>query len=211
MWMMKKMEIPIPSIPEKIKDKMISREAFQQYGLSTVFERIFKKNMFQLINTVYPGQFEIWEIGKTPANYWDNLIHAYRAALWVVQKEKIEEKKISEAIHGGKIRKESFAKYNLAGMLKNVFDNDLYKAYLPYILPQKQDVEAFMRELVLYSVVQKQIREMEVSQPIKNVIRKILFRPMIFGPEFTHARFLKRLRKRIRTRMQSMVSLIETK
>jgi len=211
MWMMKKMEIPIPAIPQRIKDKTICREAFKQYGLSTVFERIFKKNMFHLINTVYPGQFEIWEIGKTPVDHWDNLIHAYRAAQWVAKKEGVDEKKIAEALRSGKITKETFAKYNLASMLKNVFDNDLLKAYLPCILPKKQDVEAFMRELVLFSIVQRQIRDLEVPTRVKHLMRKMFFRPMIFGAAFNHARILKRLRKRIRRRMQEMVNLVDAK
>lgn len=204
-WMIRKMEIPISAIPGRIKDKTISRETFKQYGLSTVFERLFKKNMFLLFNAAYPGQFEIWEIGKVPGDHWDDLLRAYRAALWICKKERIDEKKIAKAIRTKRIRKETFAKYGLGGMLKKCFDNDLYKAYLPYILPKKQDVELFMRDVILQTIIQKQIRDLQPSTGLMKLLRHLFFKTLLSSVERTQIRFYRRIQKRVKQRMGEMV------
>jgi hypothetical protein len=207
-WMIRRMEIPLSAIPAKIKDRTLSRETFKHHGLSTVFERIFKKNMYQAINTAFPGVFEIWEIGKVPPDYWENMIQAYKAALWVSHRERIPPEGIAKAIRTRRLRKETFIKYGLGGMLKSVFDNDVWKAYLPYILPKREYVDVLMRDVILLAVLHKQMRKIESTNSIVRALRSMFFRPLLSEIERQQLRLYKRIKKRIRHRMGEMTTLV---
>lgn len=207
-WMIRRMEIPLSAIPAKIKDRTLSRETFKQHGLSTVFERVFKKNMYQAINTAFPGMFEVWEIGKVPADYWENMLQAYRAALWVSHRERIPPEGIARAIRTRRLRKETFIKHGLGGMLKSVFDSDVWKAYLPYILPKREYVDVLMRDVILLAVLHKQMRKIESTNSISRALRSMFFRPLLSEVERQQLRLYKRIKKRIRHRMGEMTTLV---
>lgn len=209
-WMIRQLNIPVSGIPDAIQNKTLSRAAFQQYGLSTVFERIYKKNMVQLINTVYPNQFEIWEIGRVPPEYWDNVINGYRAALWIARKEKIPEKKIAWAIRCGKIGKPSFAKYGLGGMLKKIFDSDLRLAFMPYLLTYQKDIASLLREAMLLSLLQMRIRQIKSQSSFSRFFKGLLFRPLTTSVERGQLRAYDRIKKRVKQRMGDLSTRILT-
>ncbi len=201
-WFVATLGIPVASIPERIKDRTISRETFAAHGLSTVFERIYKKNMFHILNAAYPGRFEIWELGKVPVEHWENLMNAYRAALWVARREGVDFRALPAAIRTHKLKKEHFSKYGLGGMLKRCFEDDLLKAYLPYLLPTRQDTEALMREVVLLSALHKQMRELRAGPA---VLRALRFVPFVVSPFERHQkRLYERMKKRITQRIEEL-------
>ncbi len=207
-WMIRQLRIPVASIPDRIRDRTISRHTFAAYGLSTVFERLYKKNTFQLINAAFPGLFEIWEIGKVPVDYWDDLIHAYRAAWWVARKEGVRQEELLSAIVTQRLKKDAFSKYNLGGMLKKCFQDNLRKAYLPYLLPKKQETEALMRDVVLLSALHRQVRQF---RPENNLLRaaKILFFPFVISSANRRMiRYFDRMKKRIQGRMDEWLKMV---
>jgi hypothetical protein len=203
-WMLKQLNISPFAVPEKIKDKTISRETFSRFGLATVFERIYKKNMYRIFETAYPGHFEIWEIGKVPVEYWGNLLNAYRASLWVSRKEGFDEKALKQAIDSRSLRKEAFFKYGLTGMLKKCFDNDLTKAYLPYLLPERRDSEALMHDVLLLYLLEKQVRRVQSGNMLVRVIQRIFLRPLLSSVEKGQLRAYGRIRKRINRRIDEL-------
>jgi hypothetical protein len=203
-WMVRKLNLTPFEIPVKIKDKTIARETFSRFGLSTVFERIFKKNMFHLFDTAYPGHFEIWEIGKVPVEYWDNMLNAYRASLWISRKEGYDEKAIKQAIDSRWLRKETFSKYGLAAMLKKCFDNDLIKAFLPYILPERKDSEALMRDVLLLYLLEKQARHIRAGNVLVRLLQSIFYRVILSSVEKGQLRAYDRIRKRIKRRIDEL-------
>lgn len=207
-WMIRQMNIPISGIPDAIQSKTLSRSAFQQYGLSTVFERIYKKNMFQLINTAYPNQFEMWEIGRVPPEYWDNVINGYRAALWVARKEKISEKKIAAAIRSDKLSKLTFAKYGLGGMLKKLFENEVRTAFLPYLLTYQKDISSLLREAMLLSLLQMRIRQIKSQNLLNRLFKGLFFKPLTSSIERGQLRVYDRMKKRIHLRMGDLSTRI---
>ena len=200
-WMVKQLTISPFDIPEKIKDKTITRETFSRFGLATVFERIYKKNMHRIFNAAYPDHFEVWEIGKVPIEYWDNMLHAYRASLWVSRKEGFDEKALKQAIDSRSLRKESFSKYGLSNMLKKCFDNDLTKAFLPYILPERQDRETLMHDVLLLYLLEKQVRGVRSGNPLVRILQRIFLRPLLTPFEKGQLRVYDRIRKRIKRRI----------
>ncbi|GEM_PF-2952358 len=209
-WMIRQLQIPVTEIPVAIRNKVITRETFKSYGLSTVYESLFKKNMYQLFNTAYPGQFEIWEIGKTPAEYWDNVINGYRAALWVARKENVEEKKISRAIRTGKLSRETFARYGLSAMLKRTFDNELKNAYLPYLVEYNQDLDMLLRDALLLSVLQLQMQKIKSQTIMHRLFKGLFFRALTGTAERSQLRLYDRIKKRIKSRMGDLSRRIMT-
>ncbi len=203
-WMVRQLNLTPFEIPARIKDRTITRETFSRYGLSTVFERIFKKNMFHIFDTAYPGHFEIWEIGKVPAEYWDNMLNAYRASLWISRKEGYDEKAIKRAIDSKWLRKETFSKYGLAPMLKKCFDNDVAKAFLPYILPERKDSEALMHDVLLLYLLEKQARHVRSGNAIVRVLQRFFYRPLLTSVEKGQLRAYDRIRKRIKRRIDEL-------
>ncbi|KAB2877948.1 hypothetical protein F9K33_14990 [bacterium] len=200
-WMVRQLNISPFAIPEKIKDKTITRETFSRFGLATVFERMYKKNMYHIFNTAYPDHFEFWEIGKVPAEHWDNMLNAYRASLWVSRKEGFDEKVLKQAIDSRALRKEAFTKYGLAGMLKKCFDNDLTKAFLPYILPNRKDSESLMQDVLLLYILEKQVRTVRSGNMPVRVLQRIFLRPLLTSFEKGQLRVYDRIRKRIKRRI----------
>lgn len=200
-WMMRQLHVTATRIPDKIRDGTISREAFAAHGLSTVFERIFKKNTYRLINTAYPGLFEIWEIGKVPVEYWDDLIHAYRAAWWVARREGVRQDELQVALRTNRLRKENFSKYNLGGMLKKCFQDDLRKAYLPYILPKKKDAEELLRDAVLLSALQMRIRRLRPGHPMWRALRYLVSPFVVSAENRRLILYYERMKKRVDRRL----------
>lgn len=200
-WMIRQVNISPFDIPKKVKDKALTRETFSRFGLATVFERIFKKNMYHIFNTAYPDHFEIWEIGKVPVEYWDNMLNAYRASLWVSRKEGFDEKALKQAINTRALRKENFSKYGLANMLKNCFDNDLFKAFLPYILPDRKESEMLMQDVLLLYILEKQVRHVRSGNMLIRILQRIFLRPLLTSVEKGQLRVYGRIRKRIRRRV----------
>ncbi len=207
-WMIRQLQIPIHLVPARIKDKTICRETFQRFGLSTVFERVFKKNMYLTINAAFPGLFEIWEVGKVPSEYWDDMMKAYRAALWVSQKERVPIHDIPKAIRTRRLRKDTFARYGLNSLLRNVFEDDLWKAFLPYILPNREHVDILMKDVVLLAVLQKDMRNIESTNALVRIFRNLFFKPLLSEVERQQLRLYKRIKKRIRHRIGEMTRLV---
>jgi hypothetical protein len=209
-WMIRQLNIPISGIPDAVQNKIISRATFQQYGLSTVFERMFKKNMYHLMNTVYPNQFEMWEIGRVPTEYWDNVMNGYRASVWIARKEKIHEKKIASAIRSGKLSKLTFARYGLGGMLKKTFDSDIRSAFLPYLLTYQKDISSLLREAMLLSLLQLRIRQIKSQPFLGRLFKGLFFNPLSSNVERGQLRAYERIKKRIKQRMGDLSTRIMT-
>lgn len=207
-WLMRRMQIIPAEIPERIKDKTINRELFSRFGLATVFERIFKKNMFQVFETAYPGRFEIWEIGKVATDYWEDLLHAYRASLWIAKKEGIPENGIHAALRSGMLSRESFAKYGLGSMLKRTFDNNLRKAYLPYILPDADTREQLMKDITLLQLIKRQLRLFDEQPILIRIVRYMFYRFAQNSVERTYRRIYERLRKRTQRRLDEILAMM---
>lgn len=200
-WMVRQLNTTPFEIPAKIKDKTIARETFSRFGLATVFERIFKKNLYRIFDTAYPGHFEIWEIGKVPVDYWDNMLNAYRASLWISRKEGFDEKALKQAINSRSLTREAFTKYGLSAMLKKCFDNDLTKAYLPYILPERKDSDALMHDVLLLYLLEKQVRKTQSENMAVRFLQRIFLRPLLTSAEKGQLRAYDRIRKRIKRRI----------
>lgn len=209
-WMVRQLNITPFEIPAKIKDKTIARETFSRFGLATVFERIFKKNLFRIFDTAYPGHFEIWEIGKVPIDYWDNMLNAYRASLWISRKEGFDEKALKQAIDSRSLTKVAFSKYGLSAMLKKCFDNDLTKAYLPYILPERKDSDALMHDVLLLYLLEKQVRKTQSTNAAVRLLQRIFMHPLLTSAEKGQMRAYDRIRKRIKRRIGELSLRVNT-
>ena len=201
-WLLDRLNVTVSDIPAKIKDKTLGKATFAQYGMATVFERIFKKNMYKLIDTVYPNRFQIWEIGKVPSEYWSESLNRHQACLWVAKKNGIKIEGLRDALRTGLLNLNTFKKLGLGSMLKNHFENDLKRAMLPYLLPTAAQREEIIRELILVSIVNRQVKQLRSTYRYRGVLRRIKFPFFIIpAPVKDTIRHLERMKKRISTRI----------
>lgn len=197
-----KHRIPIDEIPARIKSKEISRIFFKDNGLSTVFERIFNKNMFNLFNTAYPNRFRIWELGNVRSEYWQDLKNCYRASKWIVKKEGLNESDVQSAIEEKKITRKTFSQYGLGALLKKAFDNSLAKAFLPFIIPAHSRSE-FLKDVELLHMVQRKIDDHTQGRRLTRWFQRPLLARLTGFRQDDELQYYFRLRKRIKKRLAS--------
>ncbi len=200
-WLLFKLNIAVHDIPKSIQNKMLTRETFSQFGLATVFERINKKNLPHLINSVFPGHFEIWEIGKAPVDYWDDPLNAYRAAIWVAKKEGFIESEIRSAVRSGALGIELFSKYGLASMIRRNFGNRLRRAFLPFFLEDQKRDDLFA-ELLVLRMVKKQRKEESI---LVRLAKRLFFKTTLKPDEYHKKRLYSRMEKRIKKRIAELM------
>ncbi|OHX41431.1 hypothetical protein BBV17_28500 [Cytobacillus oceanisediminis] len=113
-----KCKIPHQEIPLKINHRF-----FKDHKLNGIFYS-FGDSPYQVINTVYPGQFQPWELANVPSNYWKNPENIKQALDWFLF-QKLGFSSYEDALM--KLQKKDFFQYRLAGLLQCAFDHRLIK------------------------------------------------------------------------------------
>ncbi|WAH36488.1 hypothetical protein [Alicyclobacillus dauci] len=132
-----KLKIPIEAVPSTVKSSH-----FGQNGLSSMLKEVFLGSPYEAIEATYPGRFKQWQFSSMGNGYWNGpkgLTHAKEALKWLLfEKLNLEIDEIPYRVSG-----ETFRKYGLGNMLKQVFHGSVSKA-LNLIYP-----EQFTREVLL--------------------------------------------------------------
>ncbi|MDF2880157.1 MAG: hypothetical protein K0R54_714 [Clostridiaceae bacterium] len=102
---------------EKIKPTV---SIFVKYKLGGMLQLLFDSSPYQAINTAYPKMFEPWELGNVPLKYW-TMENGINSTKWLleVKLDWFSNKNIE-------IKKETFEKYGLVGMLDKLFKGSTY-------------------------------------------------------------------------------------
>jgi hypothetical protein len=95
---------------------------FNAHGLGGVFD-LFGQSPFEVINHVYPSQFQPWEFANTPINFWDKKDNIEEAMEWLLFK-KLNFSTYHEAYRN--IRKVHFLQHGLSGFLQTSFNHRLF-------------------------------------------------------------------------------------
>ncbi|MBN1408375.1 MAG: DUF4046 domain-containing protein [Calditrichaceae bacterium] len=132
-WLVQKNNWKITDLPKLVSDKKLTRKTFSQFGLATLFEKKFNKNIYQAINLAYPGQFEPWEFGKVSSSYWSDYKNLHRASYWIAKREGVETQKIPAALRSGKLTLQSLKKYSVGAALKRISQGSLEHLFAPIL------------------------------------------------------------------------------
>jgi hypothetical protein len=140
-WMVRKNNWKPEDLPRLVSLKKFNRKTFSRFGLATLLEKKFNKNLYQAINLAYPGKFGPWEFGKVPKAYWSDHKNLQRAAYWMAEKEGIENHEIPEAVRRRRLTNHSLKKYSFGAALKrksggrieNLFAHCFWKEHNRYL------------------------------------------------------------------------------
>lgn len=132
-WLIKINNWEMAHLPKLASEKKLNRKTFSQFGLATLFEKKFNKNIYQAISLAYPGKFEPWEFGKVSNLYWSDYKNLHRASRWIANQEGVEDQNIPAAIRTGKLTFKSLKKYSFGRALKKISAGKLEHLFAPYI------------------------------------------------------------------------------
>lgn len=93
--------------------KSIPKDIFKKYNLQSMFRNIFKLNMYSVINSVFPGELEEWELENHKVTWTTEKIK--KAIIWIVEvKYKWSEDEVRQFIN-----RNIFYKNGLRAVLKH--------------------------------------------------------------------------------------------
>ena len=155
-WLIQKNNWKMTNLPDLVAKKYFNRKTFSQFGLATLFEKKFYKNIYQAVNLAFPGQFEPWEFGKISHTFWTDHKNLQRATRWIAKQEGLEDKKIPAAIRAGKLTMQSLKKYSFGAALKQISSGSLENLFAPFIWKEHAQ---YLNEHRIMSKLQSLIRK----------------------------------------------------
>ena len=168
-WLVNKQKWTVEQLPEKVQNKEFNKKTFSEYGLATLFEKKFNKNIYNAISLAYPNQFFPWEFGKVASKYWTNNQNIYDASKWIAKKEKFEDDKIVHSIIEGKLNFRILEKYSIGRALKKISKGKIEKLFAIYFW---KDHSTFLEE-------QRILRK--IKNQNKRFVKMNIFRSILYG------------------------------
>lgn len=158
-WMVERKGWQVDELPAKVRSREFNRKTFSEFGLATLFEKKFAKNIYRAISSAYPGRFEPWELGKVPSEYWTSPQNIYNASKWIAEQEGIEEHEIIPAIRRKRLTATVLSKYSIGAALKKICRGSIETIFAPF----------FWREQRFFLQEHKLLRKISI---LKNSERK---------------------------------------
>jgi hypothetical protein len=72
----------VPSLPQRYNSKQLTRKTFSNFGLSGLYEKHFKCNIYKLLDFVYPAVFKPWQFGTVTSVFWQNARNREQFSDW---------------------------------------------------------------------------------------------------------------------------------
>lgn len=130
-WMIDQKNWHPDELPEKVRTRELTRKTFSEFGLATVFEKRFAKNIFRAISAAFPGRYYPWELGKVPGSYWEAPENVFSASRWVAEKAGIPETEIVPAVRQSRLTWQEFSQHSIGAVLKKHAKGDLVRMFAP--------------------------------------------------------------------------------
>ena len=128
-WLINKKGWKINDLPAKVQNKEFNRNTFSEFGLSTLFENKFNKNIYNAVSLTYPDLFYPWEFGKVPSTYWANNKNIFHASQWIAGREGFGLNNITHSIREGELTFRIFEKYSIGRVLKKISNGKIEQLY----------------------------------------------------------------------------------
>ena len=122
-WLVRQKNWKISELPSKVQNKEFNRKTFSEFGLATLFEKKFNKNIYNAISLAFPNRFYPWEFGKVPSTYWANNQNIFHASKWVA------ENNIVHSIREGRLTFRIFENYSIGQALKKMSNGKIDKLF----------------------------------------------------------------------------------
>lgn len=167
-WMVAKKGWAVESLPEKVRARELNRKTFSEFGLATLFEKKFSKNIYRAISAAWPGRFQPWELGKVSSDYWTRQGNIYQASMWIAEKEGLEVHQIPPAIRRRDFTEKALKKYSIGAVLKKLCQGKLERIFAPLFWKEHK---TYLEEHKLL----RKIAALKNSQPKSNLFELLLY------------------------------------
>lgn len=162
------------TLPDKIKKKEFSSSTFSEYGLTTLFNRKFNKNFFAVLNCAWPGEFNLWEVGRVKAAFWQKRKNIFHISAWVAKQEGIEKKAIAKALKQKELDIEVLKKHSFGAALHKICQGKVERLFAPFIWQEHE------KNMTAYRNLQR-IKQFIEKEKIKNNLRNLLLYGLFVG------------------------------
>ena len=203
-WLIQKNNWKISDLPELVSQKKLTRKTFSQFGLATLFEKKFNKNIYQALNLAFPGEFEPWEFGKVSSSYWVDYKNQHRASYWIASKEGLDHNKIPWAIRTGRLTMQSLKKYSVGAALRKISQGKLEHLFAPIIWKEHAQ---FLDEQRIMTRLQSLIRKEKHRKHLGFYLLYGFFAPNVHLISDTYVDHYERMFKRIKRRREFIESI----
>lgn len=123
-WMLNELGISKKTLLSAISNKILRRQTFRDYNLSTMFDYVFNRNLFDLIDATFPDQFKAWEVGKVRRDFWENDKNKSDAIRWFMKEKGMSQSQLLSEIDTGAFQRKTFVQSKLATFFRHIFGND---------------------------------------------------------------------------------------
>ncbi len=130
-WMIAKNGWRVDELPEKFRTKAFTRKTFSEFGLATLFEKKFSKNIYRAVSAAYPGRFQPWEFGKVSSEHWTKSSNVFDASRWIAAKEGLSENEVAPAIREQRFTFGHVMQYSIGAVLKKLSGGNLERIFAP--------------------------------------------------------------------------------
>lgn len=194
-WLIDKKGWKINELPEKVQNKEFNRKTFSEFGLATLFENKFNKNIYNVVSLAYPDMFFPWEFGKVPSTYWANTKNIFHASQWVANKEGFGVNNITHSIREGELNFRLFEKYSIGRVLKKMSNGKIEQLFSAHFWKEHS---AYLDEKRILRKIKNQNKRFTKL----NIIRILLyglFAGEVARTHFRQQRVYRRISQRIST------------
>ncbi len=128
-WLVSKKKWQVNELPAKVRLKEFNRKTFSEFGLATMFEKKFNKNIYRAVSAAWPGRFQPWEFGKVSSQYWKSTYNIFHASKWIAITEGIKERDILSSIRTKKLTLRIFNNHSIGQALKRISNGKIEKLF----------------------------------------------------------------------------------
>ena len=196
-WMFKKTGWNEDELPQLFQQKVLNRKTFSQFGLATLFEKKFGKNIYKAVDCAFPGKFEPWQFGNVASEHWQVRGNRIKALRWIAGKEGIHLNQIQKALQSGQINLDTLKKYSIGTALKNLARGKIDHLFAPILW---KNHEQFYTEMHLIGKLEKMIRREKQNRHLSFYLLYGFFAPNVQlvadDTVFKYERMLRRIKRR---------------
>ncbi len=195
-WMIAQKGWRVEELPKRVRRREFTRKTFSEFGLATLFEKKFAKNIYRAVSAAYPGRFQPWELGRVPSEYWSDAGNVYRASSWIAAKEGLAGPEIAPAIRKRRFTLQHLGKYPIGNALKKWCGGRLERIFAPI----------FWQEHQVYLAEQKLLRKINALKNAEQqcgLVHRVMYGLFYFDVQRTARRNrqrYERLARRIQRR-----------
>ncbi len=167
-WLVEKKGWSVHELPEKARSGEFNRKTFSEFGLATLFEKKFSRNLYRAVSAAWPGYFQPWEFGRVSSEYWQDAQNVYEASRWIARQEGLAETEVVPAIRQKRLTWKVLQKYSIGSALRRWCRGKLEQIFAPAYL---QDYAHFLEEHRLL----RRISNLKKSLSLGSLIDFILY------------------------------------